>query len=207
MALPAPIGPDASLVGLTTQRHLPAFAAVAATSIAVAVAITVATAGSRGWGLVGGLLVLAFVPATAAALADLRTSTLPDRLVAATAAVPAVAAVLSTPVVGPRPLLTVAAGASAAALPVLALHLASPAGIGFGDVKFAAALGAVLGLLDWRAGVLMLPIAAAGACACAVATRRRGVPFGPALVAAGAVVAVGLAVVGSPFGQVLPAWH
>ena len=73
-------------------------------------------------------------------------------------------------------------GAAAMSLPVLALHLASPASMGFGDVKAAAVLGAAVGTVDWRLGAVALCLAAMSGAALGVMTRRRTIAFGPFLV-------------------------
>ena len=85
----------------------------------------------------------------------------------------------------------VVGGAALFCLPMLATHLARPAGLGFGDVKFALLLGAGIGLVTPS---LVLPaflfaaVIHVGACV-ALGMRGRLVPFGPAL-AAGAVLTV-----------------
>ena len=73
-------------------------------------------------------------------------------------------------------------GAAAMALPILALHLLSPASMGFGDVKAAALLGAAVGTVDWRLGAVALCLAALSGAAVGVLTRRRTIAFGPFLV-------------------------
>jgi leader peptidase (prepilin peptidase)/N-methyltransferase len=74
------------------------------------------------------------------------------------------------------------------ALPVLALHLVSPASMGFGDVKAAVVLGAAVGTVDARLAYVALCLAAAGGVAVGLATRRRTIPFGPFLVVASLLV-------------------
>lgn len=132
------------------------------------------------------LVSLALLVAGAAAVADWRSQRVPDALVVL-AGVPVVAAV----VVADRPahrLAAVAVGAVVMAIPLLGLHLAAPAAIGFGDVKLAAALGAALGVLAPALAVPALGAAAALTLAVAACTRRVAVPFAPGL-----VVGVGLA--------------
>ncbi len=73
-------------------------------------------------------------------------------------------------------------GAAAMALPVLALHLLSPASMGFGDVKVATVLGGAVGTVDWRLGAVALCVAALSGATVGVLTRRRTIPFGPFLV-------------------------
>ncbi len=81
------------------------------------------------------------------------------------------------------------AGLAVAGGPVLLFHLVSPAGMGFGDVKWSAALGAVVGLVAWPLALLVPLVGSLVAIVMAVATRERFVAFGPAL-AVGALVAV-----------------
>ncbi len=80
-------------------------------------------------------------------------------------------------------LVDVAGGAIAMAVPVLVLHLVSPASMGFGDVKAAIVLGAAVGTVDGRLGVVALCLAAALGATVGLVTRRRTIPFGPFLVA------------------------
>ena len=76
----------------------------------------------------------------------------------------------------------VASGALVMALPLLALHLASPDAMGFGDVKAALVLGAAIGIIDWRLGVVALCLAALAGATAGVLGRRRTIAFGPCLV-------------------------
>ena len=86
-------------------------------------------------------------------------------------------------------LAALAGGAVAGGL-LLLLHLVRPDGMGFGDVKLAAALGALLGTAHWALAVFMLMIASVAGCLATVGVRtwRRSLPFGLFLVA-GAVIA------------------
>jgi leader peptidase (prepilin peptidase)/N-methyltransferase len=83
--------------------------------------------------------------------------------------------------------------------PVLVFHIASPAGMGFGDVKWATALGAAVGLVGWQLAVLVPLVGSLLAVVTAAATRQRRIAFGPTL-SAGALFAVtlGPVVMGSP---------
>jgi leader peptidase (prepilin peptidase)/N-methyltransferase len=138
--------------------------------------------------VIGPLLVLG----TAAVLVDLRERRLPDRLAAALLASTAAALGASCAAAGDLAAAGRALGGAALATAVLlAGKLASPQAVGWGDVKFAPALGAHLGwagwpvvftgLLAWWALVL-LTIGAA-VVAHVVAPRRTPavVPFGPAM--------------------------
>jgi len=73
-------------------------------------------------------------------------------------------------------------GAIAMALPVLVLHLTSPNSMGFGDVKVAGVLGAAVGVVDWRLGVISLCFAALSGAAIGLGLRLRSIAFGPFLV-------------------------
>jgi leader peptidase (prepilin peptidase) / N-methyltransferase len=148
-------------------------------------------------GAVVASLFAALLPAAAAAVVRAE-GRLPDGLVAGTAAVPVVLVVFG--IVGwPGTLV----GAAVTLGPLLAVHLVSPAVIGFGDVKLAAALGGVLGVIDWRGGIAALAIGSGCALLTAAATRRRAVPLGPGLVAGACVVLVALLAL----GWEVPSWR
>ncbi len=108
------------------------------------------------------------------------------------------------------PLLTVAAaaegdwgrlrqallGAALAWLGLLVVHLISPAGMGFGDVRLAFVLGLLLGWLSLRhvltgifLGFLLGAIIGVGLVLSRIRSRKDAVPFGPFL-AGGAILAV-----------------
>lgn len=154
--------------------------------LVVSLALLVVAAGG---GFAAVAVVVAFVPATAAAMTDRREARLPDPLLIATAC-PAVAwSAVGAVRVGSGPVVAVLAGAAAMALPVAALHLMSPRAMGFGDVKLAAALGAVLGTVDWRLGIVALMLASAATSTVGLASRRTALAFGPGLVAGAALAA------------------
>jgi leader peptidase (prepilin peptidase)/N-methyltransferase len=160
------------------------------------VAITIALASAR-WPIVplgASVGVALLVPA---AFVDHRERRLPDGLVVAALA-GAVITTVVTLAVGPTgeladqrgrgPLVAdVALGALAVGLPLLLAHLVSPAGMGFGDVKAGAVLGAVVGLVAWELALSALVLAAGFGAAVGTLTRARTIPFGVALVAGGAV--------------------
>jgi leader peptidase (prepilin peptidase)/N-methyltransferase len=140
--------------------------------------------------------------AAAAAAVDLRSGRLPDRIVALSAA-PAVVAIAAAVIGGDGAgtVPAVLAGIVLFAGPLLAVHLVAPAAMGFGDVKQAAVLGAVLGLVDPRSTLVALCIATAGTAAVGLAARRPVMPLGPGLVAgaAGAFAVVELGGVVQPW--------
>lgn len=156
---------------------------------AVAVAL-VATA--TGWGWAGVVASLPLVPATVAAVIDVRTRVLPDLVVATAAGVATFVAVVDR---GASGFVLVALGAVFAAAPLLAVHAVAPGTLGFGDVKLGAALGAMLGVSSpdpataLLLALVMVAVASATGLLTALATRRRDVPLGPALVV-GATIAM-----------------
>lgn len=82
--------------------------------------------------------------------------------------------------------LAMVAGFVGAALPLLAMHLAIPSGVGFGDVKLAAVLGLLLGAVHWWVAITMLLAACAVGIAGWAAIRgwRRSIPFGTCMAVA-----------------------
>ena len=76
----------------------------------------------------------------------------------------------------------IVSGALVMAMPLLALHVASPDAMGFGDVKAALVLGAAIGTIDWRLGAVALCLAALTGAAAGVLGRCRTIAFGPFLV-------------------------
>ena len=85
-----------------------------------------------------------------------------------------------------------AVGAAMLAGPLLLTHLVSPTGMGFGDVKAGAVLGAALGLIDPQVALLALVLGLASAAVWGLARRARSVAFGPGLVT-GALLALAIA--------------
>ena len=124
-----------------------------------------------------------------AALVDVAEHRLPNGLVAV-AALPVVVMLLAA---GSGDLARSAAiGAAMFAGPLLLTHLVSPTGMGFGDVKAGAVLGAALGLIDPQVALLALVLGLASAAAWGLARRARSVAFGPGLVT-GALLALAIA--------------
>jgi leader peptidase (prepilin peptidase)/N-methyltransferase len=87
------------------------------------------------------------------------------------------------------------------AVPLLVLHLVTPAAMGFGDVKLAVALGAGLGVLEPKLAVLALAVASGLTLVAAAWARRAATAFAPGLVI-GAAAALAL---GSLDGWSVPA--
>jgi leader peptidase (prepilin peptidase) / N-methyltransferase len=135
---------------------------------------------------------LALLALTAAALVDAVEHRLPNVLVGV-AAIPVLVAVGAAWVNGPTDVLQGAViGAALLGGPLFVTHLVSPSGMGFGDVKAGAVLGAALGLVNSQIAALALLLGLSGAAGWAIAGRRRSIALGPGLVA-GAVVALAVA--------------
>ena len=142
--------------------------------------------GSR-WLLVDVVAAAFLVPLV---LIDLRERRLPDRLTLGGSAALLALVGAQTAISGDfTPLVGALAGAGALAGVLLVLHLASPQGMGFGDVKLGLLLGVLVGA---RSVGLVLPalliaglLGALGGLVQMVRHRRRDVtlPFGPYLVA------------------------
>jgi leader peptidase (prepilin peptidase)/N-methyltransferase len=80
-------------------------------------------------------------------------------------------------------------GAAVMAGPMMLLHAVSPGSMGFGDVKAGVVLGAALGTLDWRLGLVALTLAAGLGVVVGAVRRSSTIPFGPFLVL-GATLAI-----------------
>lgn len=121
------------------------------------------------------------------ALRDLRHHRIRNQDLAALAAVTAAALAATAISGGAAVLVRAALGAVLMAVPLLAAWIARPARMGGGDVKLAALLGALLGLLDPRLGVA----AVGGALVVALVAARKGpAPLAPALVTAALFAAI-----------------
>ena len=179
-----PAGPRAiELVSSTPSRLLVATTAVG-TAIIVAAWIGAAPA------VVASALSLLLL--TAAAVVDLAERRLPNELVAAAALPVGVAAAVALAAGTPSLATGAIGGAALVGAPLLATHVVSPAGMGFGDVKAGTVLGAAVGVVAVPAAALTLLLALAGSGVWAVGRRRRHVALGPGLVL-GAVAALGVA--------------
>lgn len=133
------------------------------------------------------------VPAFQAALNDHRVHRLPDQLVGATAAIAVVGLGLASAIGGDLSRLTaMAAGAGLFCAWWLVTHLVSPALVGFGDVKYTAALGIYLGWFDPWLGITASVLACLFAFPLSlkriIARDQRSVPLGPYLLVATVVL-------------------
>lgn len=129
-------------------------------------------------------MLIAILPLIAAAVVDIRTRRLPDRLLASSAVIAVAVALLSDAMAG------AAVGALVFCLPLLIAHLIDPNGLGFGDVKLAAVLGIILGATDWRLVLPALALGCTGALVWALARRVRSLAFGPALLGGAATMMI-----------------
>jgi len=130
----------------------------------------------------------ALVPLAAAALVDAVEHRLPNHLVLLSAAPVSIVCVLDPFVARLTAVGGVATGALLLAIPILALHLISPASMGFGDVKAGASLGATLGLIQPELSLWALCLASAITAGWGLARRQRHVALGPGLVVAAMVL-------------------
>ncbi|GCB46967.1 prepilin peptidase [Streptomyces sp. NL15-2K] len=166
-------GPSTPLVALTTALLCAALAAATDTRPEVAVWLLLAP--------VGVLL----------AVVDFRVQRLPDVLTLPLAAAALVLLGLVTLVpehTGHWP--SAALGALALGGGYLVLFLINPGGMGFGDVKLALGMGAVLGWYGWAtvmvgtlAGFLLGALYGGALVVARRAGRKTGIPFGPFLIA------------------------
>lgn len=158
------------------RRPLTATATLSIVALAGAVAV-----GAVPFAAAGAIALL--VPA---AVIDIEQRRLPDVWLGAALllllAALGVGSVVGQPDDPVRTMIGAVGGALAMTLPLFALHLLSPASMGFGDVKAAAVLGAAVGTVDWRLGVVALCIAALSGALVGLIMRLRTVAFGPFLV-------------------------
>ena len=138
---------------------------VLATAIALIASITGAIP------IASGLAIATLMPAV---LTDTQVRRLPDVWIASAGIVLLVGVGVSwstgstsTSIAG------LAAGALLMSVPILLLHLVSPASMGFGDVKLAIVLGAAVGALDWNLAIPALALAAGSTATVGVCTRAR----------------------------------
>jgi leader peptidase (prepilin peptidase) / N-methyltransferase len=142
------------------------------------------------WAL-GAYLYLA-AAGVALAMIDIDTKRLPNTIVLPSYAV--VAVLLAVAAMGDQewwPLARAAIGAAAMFAFYFAVIFAYPAGMGFGDVKLAGLLGALMGYLSWSAlfvstfGAFLLgAIVGVALIATSRGGRKTAIPFGPFMIAA-----------------------
>ena len=165
--------------GGSWSRRAPALGAGGGVLVVCALAVL---AGATAWWFAPALLV-----AATAVGHDLGSGRLPDRLVAVAALFGFVAAFAVGDPDGAGGIAAYLTGALALSLPLFALHLASPRSMAFGDVKFAAALGGLVGVAapdpSSRLFLAMtaLVVASGAGVLVAVVVRRTQLPFGPLL--------------------------
>lgn len=132
----------------------------------------------------------------AVAVIDLETRTIPKRIVWPTTAAGALLLTGAALIEGdPTRVLLATAGALAAFFAFFLIHLVSPRGLGFGDVRLSALLGLFLGWLGW--GYVALGLFAGfllGSLAGVIAllrgsSRKSALPFGP-FMAVGALLTI-----------------
>jgi leader peptidase (prepilin peptidase)/N-methyltransferase len=148
--------------------------------------------------LAAGVGVALLVPA---AVVDVAVRRLPDRLVAIALLGVVVAAASGwiiegaggPAVAGPASVdgtvIDMVGGALVVSLPLLLIHLVSPSGMGFGDVKAGFVMGAAVGAVDWQLALSALVLAAGLTATYGIITRARTLPLGPGLVG-GATIAL-----------------
>jgi leader peptidase (prepilin peptidase)/N-methyltransferase len=174
---------------------------IAVGAVGAAMVVTAVGLGIAGVGIGASAAIATLVPAAAI---DVRHRRLPDGYVLAAGAVLMLAGLVSWAALGTS--LTdqttrAGLGALVMAAPLVVVHLASPASMGFGDVKVAVVLGAAVGTADWRLGLVALALATGTASLVGLVRRAATMPFGPFLVggSAGAVLlgaTVGAAIFG-----------
>ncbi|MEU9479159.1 A24 family peptidase [Streptomyces sp. NPDC048191] len=173
--------------GEARRMHVPAAVPVSLVTALTCAALAAAT-GTRPELAVWLLLAPAGV---LLAVVDLRVQRLPDPLTLPLAA--AALALLGLAALLPEHAghwLTALYGALALGAGYCALHLVNPAGMGFGDVKLAVGMGAVLGWYGWStlllgtfAGFLLGALYGGALVVVRRAGRRTTIPFGPFLLA------------------------
>lgn len=181
--------------GDAVRTRVHAAIAIAAVTAVVAVVVTAPP-------LVGLMVACALAFALAAVMVDVHERRIPDALVAGiatTALVMLVREAFDGYVAAASG--SILLGVAAMSAPVFVVHLVDPSAMGFGDVKLAAALGAVVGLADWRWAMVALCVASGVTAAVGIARRLRDLPLAPGLVAGTIVALAGVAATG---GVLLP---
>jgi leader peptidase (prepilin peptidase)/N-methyltransferase len=153
-------------------------AAIAASST-MALIVLLASVDVERAGIVG---LVALVPATLAAIVDVKERRLPNELVVL-AAIPGLIFALWTIGSGQFAILgQMVQGVLLFAGPLFAIHLVEPTAMGYGDVKLAAALGLAVGAIEPRLALFSLAVAALGTVLVGFTRSRSTLPFGPGLV-------------------------
>jgi leader peptidase (prepilin peptidase)/N-methyltransferase len=166
-------------VAVRARRALHLNTVILASSVLAAACTLAGLATSSG---AGGLFALgALLPACAAAVVDARSGRVPNVLV--TISLVVIVAVLAFGVASLRSALT---GSVVMGGLLLAVHLITPAQLGFGDAKLGFVVGGALGLVDALAVIPVLLLATVVALGLMAIQRRVAVPFAPALVAVAA---------------------
>ena len=187
----APLPPPAPTVDAplrwTVRSALAASSSTARATALITACVALACTAAGHVPVTAGLTIVALLPAVLVDVVDRR---LPDRLVGGAALLASASLATETLITETSPApADMALGLAAMAGPLLVLHLASPAAMGFGDVKAAAVLGAALGLVDPVLALLALAIGSGVSALVGLTRRRRHLAFGPGLLG-GAVVAL-----------------
>lgn len=176
----------------------------AVVSLAVAIitsAVLVVSGAATDMWLGAALTIGAMAPA---AVVDVRERRLPDDLLLGAAVVFLVACGVTLAISGSVDVRSMLIGCVVFTGPILALHLVSPAAMGFGDVKAGIVLGAALGAQDWRLALTALTLGSAFGAAVGLVRRQRTVAFGAYLVGGSAASLLLGSLIGSYIGQVQP---
>jgi leader peptidase (prepilin peptidase)/N-methyltransferase len=160
-----------------------------ALSLAIVGAVSAATGYAVAAGLALGVLGVA-------AMVDAVEHRLPNVLLGL-AAVPVVIGAAVAYVMDDHAFGSSLAGALFVAGPLLLVHLVSPVGMGFGDVKAAVVVGGAIGLIDDNLAIPALVTGLVLVAGWGLLRRRRVVPLGPGLVSAAILVIAVAQVVGS----------
>lgn len=177
---------DTTTIPAPAVAHRPAGQLLTLVMLAGAGVVLVAA----GTGLAALMGPVVAVPGVLIARHDLVQRRIPRGLVYATLAGSVVVAVLCELVDDRSVGLSVVLGAAMTGGPFLVVHLVSPGGVGFGDVRYATVLGAALGVEHVSLGPLMAVGATASATFAAAMYRpwRRSIPMGLFLVLSSLVV-------------------
>jgi leader peptidase (prepilin peptidase)/N-methyltransferase len=132
---------------------------------------------------------IALIVLIPAMLVDLRERRIPNRWVLAAAASLTITLSMSVALGNSVAGVDIIVGALVMSLPILLLHLLSPASMGFGDVKAAFVLGAALGIVNWQLALVGLALAAGIGATVGIVSRARTIAFGPYLLI-GATIAL-----------------